>query len=261
MAVLRSAGLLVGVLAGLAAAYAPSNLTTARELLGELPMGFSRERLEEMALYVVDVAPDFIYAGGSAECGGEKCVIGDMGGPDYQTRAQEILPRLQSLVKLAHELGITVVYSTDAHQADDIELKIKWPPHSMAGTPQAKVLDIIAPMEDADIVHGKRTYSSFVSPDGAQFEGDLIRKKVRTVYMTGLHTNCCCRHSTADLFQRGYEVFWVTDAMQAITQEMHEEGLQYFATWYASRPDLQLLTSAQVLTKWKSLPEDKKAEL
>merc|ERR1719247_2536875 len=70
--------------------------------------------------------------------------------------------------------------------------------------------------------------------------------------MTGLHTNCCCRHSTADLFQRGYEVFWVMDAMQAITSEMHEEGLQYFATWYASRPDLQLLTTEQVLTRWNS---------
>lgn len=244
-----------------AEAYAPSNLTTAKELMGELPMGFSAEKLEEMALYVVDIAPDFIYAGGSKECGGEKCVIGDLGGADYQARAQGILPQLQSLVKLAHELGITVVYSTDAHQSDDIELKIKWPPHSMAGTPQAKVLDIIAPKEGIDIVHGKRTYSSFASPDAAQFEADLKKKKVRTVYMTGLHTNCCCRHSTADLFQRGYEVFWVMDAMEAITPEMHEEGLQYFATWYASRPDLQLLTTEQVLTKWKSLGKDKKTEL
>ena len=174
-----------------------------------------------------------------------RCVIADLGGPDYQARAQAIIPKLKALVDRAHELGVTVVYSTDAHQADDHELKVKWPPHSMAGTPQAKVLDVIAP-SPADIVHGKRTYSSFVSPDGAQFEQQMKAKDIRTVYMTGLHTNCCCRHSTADLFQRGYEMFWIADALQAITQDMHDEGLSYFDAWYASRADLQILDTEQV---------------
>ena len=36
----------------------------------QLPRGFSPEKLEETALYVVDVAPDFIYAGGTPECDG-----------------------------------------------------------------------------------------------------------------------------------------------------------------------------------------------
>src|SRR6266853_1188381 len=75
----------------------------------------------ESALVVIDLANDFVFAGG---------VIADAGGPEYQKRAQSILPVLGRLVAAARAAGVTVVYTTDAHQPGDSELA-KWPPHAM----------------------------------------------------------------------------------------------------------------------------------
>ena len=76
------------------------------------------------AVILVDMARDFVEEGG---------FIADAGGPDYRARAQAILPPLQKLLAGARKSGVTVVYSTDCHTPDDLEMK-KWPPHSMQGT-------------------------------------------------------------------------------------------------------------------------------
>ena len=65
--------------------------------------------------------------------------------------------------------------------------------------------------------------------------------------MTGLHTDCCCRHTSGDLFQRGYDIVWITDALQAFTQEAHEAGLEYYKTYYATDNDRQFQTSDEVV--------------
>jgi nicotinamidase-related amidase len=62
------------------------------------------------AVVVVDLANDFVYAGG---------VIADAGGPEYQERAQAIVPGLTRLLDAARKAGVTVVYATDAHTPDD----------------------------------------------------------------------------------------------------------------------------------------------
>jgi nicotinamidase-related amidase len=79
------------------------------------------------AVVVIDMANDFVFPGGT---------IADAGGPEYQARAQVIVPRLARLLQAARRGGVTVIYATDAHTPEDDELR-KWPPHAMAGTRQA----------------------------------------------------------------------------------------------------------------------------
>ena len=104
----------------------------------------------ESALIIVDLANDFVYAGGT---------IADAGGPEYQARAATVIPPLQRLLAAAREAGVTIIYSTDAHTPTDSELR-KWPPHSMAGTHNAQIVDGLTP-QPGDIVLGKTTYSQF----------------------------------------------------------------------------------------------------
>ena len=188
------------------------------------------------ALIVIDLANDFVYRGG---------VIADAGGPDYQQRAQAIIPTLKKLIDAARASGVTVVYTTDAHTPDDDELR-KWPPHAMKGTPEADIVPDLKP-EPGDVVLEKRTYSPFVS---SAIHEELSRRGIERLYIAGLHTDCCARHTSGDAFQRGYDLVWVTDALQAFTQHDHDAGLKYFETWYASDPERQLKTGDEVIAEW-----------
>src|SRR6266705_571587 len=142
------------------------------------------------------------------------------------------------------------VYATDAHTPGDSELR-KWPPHAMAGSWNAEIVPGLAP-EPGDIVLGKQTYSPFLNP---AFERTLAERGLTRLYITGLHTDCCARHTSGDAFQRGYDLVWVTDALQAFTDEAHQAGLEYFKTWYATDPTRQLRTVDELVGEWTGVPE------
>ncbi len=197
--------------------------------------------LQHSAVVVIDMANDFVYPGG---------VIADAGGPEYQRSAQRIIEPLGRLLAAARRAGVTVVYATDAHTPADSELK-KWPPHAMAGTWNAEIVPGLAP-EPGDLVLGKQTYSPFMNPE---FARALESRGVNRLYVTGLHTDCCARHTSGDAFQRGYDLVWVTDALQAFTEEAHRSGLEYFKTWYATDPARQLRTTDEVVTEWEMIPQ------
>ena len=188
------------------------------------------------AIVVVDMARDFVEEGG---------FIANAGGPEYREKAKAIIPLLAGVLDTARKAGATVVYSTDCHTPDDSELR-KWPPHSMKGTEWADIVPELAP-QDGDLVIPKTTYSGFQSSD---IEESLRTRGIDTLYITGLHTDCCCRHTSGDAFQKGFDLIWVTDALQAFTDEAHEAGLEYFKAWYATDPDRQFRTSEQVVAEW-----------
>ena len=201
----------------------------------------------ESALVVVDLANDFVYAGG---------VIADSGGPEYQQRAQAILPALGRLLDAARKAGVTVVYATDAHTAADSELAMKWPPHAMQGTKWAEIVPALKP-KSGDLVLEKTTYSPFVS---SNIDAELKKRGIKRLYITGLHTDCCARHTSGDAFQRGYDLVWVTDALQAFTDEQHRQGLEYFKAWYANDAERQLRTTDQVVGEWSKAGKGQKRQ-
>ena len=190
----------------------------------------------ESALVLIDLANDFLYPGG---------VIADAGGPEYQKRAQSIIPVLKRLVEAAREAGVLVVYATDEHTPEDSELA-KWPPHSMKGTEWSEVTEELRP-QPGDLVIGKTTYSPFVSTG---IDAELRKRGIRRLYITGLHTDCCARHTSGDAFQRGYDLVWITDGMQAFSDEAHRTGLEYFSAWYANDPARQLKAAEEVVSDW-----------
>jgi nicotinamidase-related amidase len=200
-----------------------------------MPADTSSE-LGRSALIVIDLANDFVFPGG---------VIADAGGPEYQARAQGIIQPLRRLIDEARRAGILVVFATDAHTAEDSELS-KWPPHSMKGTPEAEIVAGLAP-QPGDLVIEKQTYSPFVSSD---IHEQLSSRGIDRLYITGLHTDCCARHTSGDAFQLGYDLIWVIDAMQAFTDEAHQAGLEYFKMWYASEPERQFLTVDGAIAEW-----------
>jgi nicotinamidase-related amidase len=179
--------------------------------LGSSPPKGRRETVN--GLVVIDMLNDF--------------VTGPIGTP----RAESIVPQIRSLVDYAHENRDEwkIFFANDSHLPDDFDVRI-FGEHAMRGTPGADNIPEIIP-EDGDFVLQKRYYSSFY---GTDLEGLLGRFGVDTLVVTGLHTNVCCRHTSADAFFRGYRILVPRDAVEALTEEEHVSGLDYLATVYGA---------------------------
>ena len=135
------------------------------------------------ALIIVDMLKDF--------CDGKLA----------NPKAQAIAPPLQRLLTHAREDGWVVVFSNDAHQPGDPELKV-WGEHAMAGDPGAEVIDELSPAE-GEIISEKRHYGAF---DDTGLDEQLRERGVDEVVITGQHTHICVRHSSYGALIRGYEI-------------------------------------------------------
>jgi len=120
--------------------------------------------------------------------------------------------------------------------------------HAMAGTEGAEVIPELAP-RDGDHEIPKRTYSAFHETG---LDPLLRGLGVDTVVVTGLHTDICDRHTTADAFFRGYRVIVVTDGTEAFSEEEHEGGLAYLEKVYGA----ELRTTDELLEQWEESAGD-----
>lgn len=164
------------------------------------------------ALVIVDMLRDF--------------VDGELANP----RAERIVEPLQRLLAHARANGWAVVFSNDAHQPGDPELRI-WGEHAMAGTPGARVIAALAPRGD-EIVSPKRGYGAF---DGTGLDEELKALRVDEVVVTGQHTHICVRHSSYGALLRGYTITVPRDAVCAFEGIDEDDALTYLEMAYGAR--------------------------
>ena len=130
-----------------------------------------------------------------------------------------------------------VVYASNAHQLGDVELRL-FPPHSMAGTPGAAVIDELRPTPD-DVIVTKRFYSAFTQTD---IQAALDSHDVQRLVLVGQHTDCCIRHTSYDAFVLGYELVVCPDATTVFEPGSDEpvsirqaRALEYLQTYYGAQ--------------------------
>jgi nicotinamidase-related amidase len=164
------------------------------------------------ALIIVDMLNDF--------------VDGQLANP----RAQAIVEPLARLLAHARENDWAVVFSNDAHHADDPELKV-WGEHAMEGTPGAQVIPALEPLA-GEIISPKRAYGAF---EGTGLDEQLRELGVDEVVIAGQHTHICVRHSSYEALIRGYEISVPRDAVAAFEGVDEEQALEYLVGTYAAR--------------------------
>jgi nicotinamidase-related amidase len=185
--------------------------------------------LNNKAVIVLDMLNDFVT-------GDLKC-----------ERAEHIIPNLKKLITVAHKHNVPVVYSNDAHLPIDEEVVERWGKHAIRGTKGAEVIPELKPAQK-DYILEKRTYSGFHETGldmllRGMYHGD----GVKTVILTGLHTNICVRHTAADAFFRGYKITVAKDGVEAFTQEDHEQGLKYLKDIYNAK----MMTVDEIVKEFK----------
>ena len=167
------------------------------------------------ALIIVDMLNDFVT-----------------GALANEALAMPIVPAIRRVLDHARkDADWLVVYSNDAHRADDRELSI-WGRHAMAGTHGAAVIDALAPVgADREIVSSKRFYGAF---DDTDLEDTFIDYDVDDVVIVGQHTHCCVRHTAYGAFLRGYGIQIPTDAVCASEGIDHQAALRYLVDMYGA---------------------------
>jgi nicotinamidase-related amidase len=164
------------------------------------------------ALIIVDMLNDF--------------VDGRLANP----KAQAIIAPLQRLLAHARDEGWVVVFSSDAHQPDDPELRV-WGEHALAGTREAEVIPQLAPRE-GEIVSPKRVYGAF---DFTGLDERLKQRGVDEVVITGQHTHICVRHSSYGALIRGYAITIPRDAVCGFEGVDEDEALAYLEMAYGAK--------------------------
>jgi nicotinamidase-related amidase len=160
--------------------------------------------------------------------------------------AKAIIEPIASLAERArqHEDWV-VIFANDAHQQGDLEFAV-FGEHALAGTAGAEVVPELRPQGD-DIIVPKRFYSAFTQTD---LDATVRVHGIGRMVITGQHTNCCCRHTSYDAFQRGIEVVAVEDAtcvFEPMFGDDYEQGqadaLAYLTTFY----NAEVAAAGQVL--------------
>jgi nicotinamidase-related amidase len=184
--------------------------------------------LDRKAVIVIDMLNDFVT--GELKC----------------ERALRIIPNIKKLITAARQHGIPVIYSNDAHLPIDEEVVAKWGKHAIKGTKGAEVIPELEPTKKDYIVE-KRTYSGFYETGLDMLMRSLYESEgVKTVLLTGLHTNMCVRHTAADAFFRGYKITIAEDGVEAFTKEDQEQGLAYLKNVYNAK----VMTVGQIVKEF-----------
>lgn len=173
--------------------------------------------MDRKAIVVIDMLNDFVT--GQLKC----------------ERAQHIIPNIKKLALAARQHGVPVIYSNDAHLPVDEEVVAKWGKHAIKGTKGAEVIPELEPTKK-DYMVEKRTYSGFYETGLDMLLRSLYKGEgVKTIVLTGLHTNMCVRHTAADAFFRGYKIIIAEDGVEAFTEEDFVQGLAYLKNVYNAR--------------------------
>jgi len=103
----------------------------------------------DVALLIIDMLNDFVLQGSPLEV------------PD--TRG--IITPIQDKIQNARGKSIPIIYICDSHEKNDKEfVRMGWPPHALAGSMGAQVIDLLKPSSHDTIIL-KKSYSGFFETD------------------------------------------------------------------------------------------------
>lgn len=160
---------------------------------------------EHTALIIIDMLNDFIAPGAPLEV----------------PAGRQIVPAIKNRLEEARGKGVPVIYLCDAHAPDDPEFRV-WPPHAVAGTAGALVVDDLAPGEGERVV-AKTTYSGFFN---TELEELLRELGADHLVLTGVVTNICILYTAVDALMRGFRVSVPPDCVAGLNEEDHAFALR-----------------------------------
>jgi nicotinamidase-related amidase len=167
--------------------------------------------MPKSAILVIDMLNDFVLSGAVLEV----------------PAARNIVQNIKKRLEYARNNNIPVIYVNDSHYKDDSEFK-QWPPHAIAGTHGAEVIDDLKPQPE-DYIVTKRRYSGFL---GTSLDMLLRELEVKELIITGVVTDICVLHTAADGYMLGYHIIIPEDSVAALDDDSQTYGLSQMKRLY-----------------------------
>jgi len=86
----------------------------------------------------------------------------------------------------------------------------------------AAIVDEMTPQESDIVIEGKRGFDAFASTN---LDFILRSKGIDTIALAGFLTNCCVESTMRTAYERGYQVYTLTDCVAATSQEEHDNAI------------------------------------
>jgi nicotinamidase/pyrazinamidase len=164
---------------------------------------------EKDALIIVDVQNDFCPGGSLPVANGDA-----------------VVPVLNRYIEQFATAGLPVIATRDWHPTKTSHFSAyggAWPPHCVQGTPGARFHSELKLPETAIIV-SKGTaadaddYSGFqaVNSQGVPMAELLRSRGVERVYVGGLATDYCVKHTVLDALRSGFKVVLIEDGIRGV---------------------------------------------
>jgi nicotinamidase/pyrazinamidase len=159
------------------------------------------------ALIIVDVQNDF-------------CPGGALPVPE----GDEVVPVLNEYITLFKKAKASVLATRDWHPPNHCSFKAqggRWPPHCVQNTKGAKFHPDLKLPRNTTVVSKamsplKDNYSAF---EGVELANILQKQGVTRVFVGGLATDYCVKHTVVDARKLGFDVVLLTDAIAGINAE------------------------------------------
>lgn len=156
------------------------------------------------ALIIVDVQRDFCQGGALAVPNGD-----------------EVVPVLNEYIERFKSAGAAVIATRDWHPINHVSFKSRggpWPEHCVQNTAGAEFHPRLNLPSDVIVVSkgtepDKEAYSGF---EGTDLESKLRELGVSKIFVGGLATDYCVKHTVLDGLKRGFEVYLLEDAVRGV---------------------------------------------
>ncbi len=158
------------------------------------------------AVLVIDMLRGFLEEGNPLFCG---------------QKARRIIPNVKRLLERELEMGSKIFFICDHHDPDDAEFNM-FPPHCIAGTPEAEVIPELA-QYPGEIIP-KRRYSAFFNTD---LDERLKALRPEKLIVCGVCTHICVLHTVANARNRDYQVEVAADCVASFDERAHHFALEH----------------------------------
>jgi nicotinamidase-related amidase len=86
----------------------------------------------------------------------------------------------------------------------------------------AEIVDALAPQEGDIVAEGKRGLDTFATTN---LDFILRARGITTIALGGFLTNCCVESTMRSAYEKGFNVFTLTDCVAATSQEEHDNAI------------------------------------
>ncbi|MCF7898131.1 MAG: isochorismatase family protein [Candidatus Omnitrophica bacterium] len=197
------------------------------------------------ALLIVDLQNDF--------CSGGKLPV---------PKGDKVIEPLNNYIQIFQAKGLPIFASRDWHPEETKHFKDSggdWPKHCIQHTKGAEFHPSLSLSESTVILSAgmdpeSEGYSAFEgkSQNGKRFQEVLEEQNIQKLYIGGLATEFCVKHTVLEALKRGFKVQLLIDAISGIDSEAAKKAREEMITQGAEKMTLDALSPIRNLPAIKT---------